>query len=140
MNYEDTVPMCIEAGLEMKPGEKAPKGLIATFEVFDDDKEGRRVACGSLAYQHGQNLVRAVAVDKSYRGRGLGKIIMEKLLKEAREQGLETLMLTAKVPGCFQKFGFKIVPRDEAPEGFTDCLHCPKFHNGCESEIMRLKL
>lgn len=139
MNYEDTVPMCIEAGLEMKPGEKAPAGLMATFEMFDDSKN-RRIACGSLAFEHGQNLIRAVAVDKEYRGLGLGKEIVERLLEEAKEREIERLMLTAKVPGFYQKFGFEIVPRGEAPEGFTDCPKCPKFHNGCDSEIMKLEL
>lgn len=139
MNYEDTIPMCIEAGLEMKPDEKAPEGLMVTLELFDEEADGKRIACGSLAYQHGQNLIRAVAVDEAYRGQGLGKKIVETLLEEARNRGIEDVMLTAKVVGFYEKLGFEVVPRAEAPEGFTDCIGCPKFHNGCDSEIMRLK-
>ena len=140
MNYDDTIEMCNEAGLEMKPDEKAPEGLMATFQIFDDSRDGKQVACGSLAYEHGQNLIRAVAVDKEYRGLGLGRVIVEHILEEARTRGLEELMLTAKVAGFYKKFGFEIVPREEAPEGFTDCIGCPRFHNGCDSEIMRLVL
>lgn len=140
MNYDDTIPLCAEAGLEMKPDEKAPDGLMATFQIFDDSKDGKLIACGSLAYEHGQNLIRAVAVDEEYRGTGLGRVIVEHLLEEARSRELAVLMLTAKVAGFYKKFGFEIVPREEAPEGFTDCIGCPRFHNGCDSEIMRLVL
>lgn len=139
MNYEDTIPMCIEAGLEMKPDEKAPEGLMVTLELFDEENGGKRIACGSLAYQHGQNLIRAVAVDAAYRGQGLGREIVETLIAEAKSRGVEELMLTAKVVTFYEKLGFEVVPRKEAPEGFTDCIGCPKFHNGCDSEIMRLK-
>lgn len=137
MNFEALLPMCIRAGLEMKPDEKAPEGLMFCLEMYDVSVN-RRVACAALVDTGELYLVRAVAVEEEYRGLGLGRKIIEELLQEAEALGIKEIMLTAKVPGFYQKFGFKVIAREEAPSSFTDCLHCPQFHNGCDSEIMKL--
>lgn len=137
MDFEALLPMCIRAGLEMKPDEKAPEGLMFCLEMFDITVD-KRVACAALVDTGELFLVRAVAVEEEYRGLGLGRRIIDELLEEAKNCGIKELMLTAKVPGFYQKFGFDIVAREEAPASFTDCLHCPQFHNGCDSEIMKL--
>ena len=139
MDFEALLPMCIRAGLEMKPDEKVPEGLLFCLEMYDE-ATGKRVACSALVDTGELYLVRAVAVEEEYRGQGLGSTIIEKLLEEAKEMGIREIMLTAKVPGFYQKFGFDIVAREDAPASFTDCLHCPQFHNGCDSEIMKLIL
>lgn len=135
MNFEELLPLCIRSGLEMKPDEKAPEGLMFCLEMYDEDK---RVACAALVDKGEFYLVRAVAVEEDYRGQGLGRRIIEVLLQEAETLGRKEVMLTAKVPGFYQKLGFEIVAREEAPASFTECLHCPQFHNGCDSEIMKL--
>lgn len=135
MNFEELLPLCIRSGLEMKPDEKAPEGLMFCLEMYHADK---RIACAALVDTKEYYLVRAVAVEEEYRGQGFGRKIIEELLGEAKALGIKEIMLTAKVPGFYQKFGFEIVAREDAPASFTDCLHCPQFHNGCDSEIMKL--
>lgn len=137
MDFEALLPMCIRAGLEMKPDEKAPEGLLFCLEMYDEAVD-KRVACAALVDTKEYYLIRAVAVEREYRGQGLGRSIIEKLLEEAKSLGIKEIMLTAKVPGFYQKLGFEIVAREEAPASFTDCLYCPQFHNGCDSEIMKL--
>ena len=139
MDFEALLLMCIRAGLEMKPDEKAPEGLMFCLEMYDENVD-KRVACAALVDTGELYLVRAVAVEEEYRGLGLGRRIIDELLEEAKNCGIKELMLTAKVPGFYQKFGFEIVAREEAPASFTDCLYCPQFHNGCDSEIMKLIL
>lgn len=137
MDFEALLPMCIRAGLEMKPDEKAPEGLMFCLELYEETVD-KRVACAALVDTGELYLVRAVAVEEEYRGLGLGRRIIDELLTEAKKYGIKELMLTAKVPGFYKKFGFEVIAREEAPASFTDCLYCPQFHNGCDSEIMKL--
>lgn len=59
-----------------------------------------------------------MAVLKAYRGKGLGKQILESLIKHAKAQGLTRLTLHAQVPAIsfYEQFGFKATgePYDEA--------------------------
>ena len=58
---------------------------------------------------------------------------------EAKMYGAKRLLLNAKVPGFYKKLGFQIIPREASPIEFSDCQTCPRFHNGCDSEIMILE-
>ena len=51
---------------------------------------------------------------------------------EIVEQAVKVLDKTA------EKFGFEVVDRSIAPR-ISNCQACPQFHNGCESEIMRIQ-
>ena len=138
MNYHEMVPLFIEAGLELKPEDPAPEGLIVCFELWDR-KKVRRIGGAALAKQCDEYVVRTVAIEKEYQGQGLGRMLVERVIEEAKEWGASRVMLNAKVPGFYKKLGFVIVPRDEAPP-ISDCLSCPRFHNGCDSEIMQLDI
>lgn len=138
MNFKDMLPMFIEAGLEFKPDDPDPEGLIVCFEMMDKES-GRRIGGGSLAKAYGEFLIRSVAVEEAYRGKGLGKKLVEYMIEEAKSWDAKQLLLTAKVPGFYKKLGFEVIPREEAPP-ISDCTSCPQFHNGCDSEIMLRKL
>ncbi|MCI8561534.1 MAG: GNAT family N-acetyltransferase [Dorea sp.] len=138
MDFKDMLPMFIEAGLEFKPDDPDPEGLLVCFEMIDEESR-KRIGGGALAKVYGEFLIRSVAVEKEYRGRGLGKKLVEYIIEEAREWDAKSLLLTAKVPGFYKKLGFSVVQRKDAPP-ISDCTSCPQFHNGCDSEIMRLYL
>lgn len=138
MNFKDMLSMFIEAGLEFKPDDPDPEGLLVCFELIDK-ASGKRIGGGSLAKACGEYLIRSVAIEKAYRGRGLGKLLVEYMIEEAKEWDAKRLLLTAKVPGFYQKLGFEVIPRGEAPP-ISNCTACPQFHHGCDSEIMRLEL
>ncbi len=137
-NFKDMLPMFIEAGLEFKPDDPDPEGLLVCFEMLDKES-GRRIGGGSLAKAYGEFLIRSVAVEEAYQGKGLGKKLLEYMIGEAKEWDAKRLLLTAKVPGFYKKLGFEVIPREDAPP-ISDCTSCPRFHNGCDSEIMRLEL
>ncbi len=138
MNFKDMLPMFIEAGLEFKPDDPDPEGLLVCFELIDK-KSGKRIGGGSLAKAYGEFLIRSVAVEKAYQGKGLGRKLVEYMIEEAKAWDAKQLLLTAKVPGFYEKLGFAVIPREDAPP-ISDCASCPQFHNGCDSEIMRLEL
>lgn len=138
INYFDLVPLFIQEGLELKAEDPAPEGLFSCFEVWDNEK-----AClmggAAICLQDGVYVLKYVAIDKSYQGLGLGRIIMDYVVSESANHGAKQLYLTAKVPGFYTKLGFEIISRKDAPIK-TKCFTCPQFHNGCESEVMRLEL
>lgn len=137
MNYDDMIPMFIEAGLEMQPDEPAPDGLLACFEMIEKET-GKRIGGASLAKMCGEYVLKTVAIEKAYQGKGLGRMLVEYVMDEAKEWDAERLILAAKVPGFYQNIGFKIISREDTPP-ISDCLTCPRFQNGCDSEMMEYK-
>jgi N-acetylglutamate synthase-like GNAT family acetyltransferase len=63
---------------------------------------------------------------------------VEAVLQEAKSLNATEAWLTAKIPRFYEKFGFEVIDRSVAPR-ISNCQECPQFHNGCESEIMRIK-
>ncbi|QDW73900.1 GNAT family N-acetyltransferase [Lachnospiraceae bacterium KGMB03038] len=137
MNFEEMLPMFIEAGLEFKPDSKPPQGLIACFEMIDNST-GHRIGGASLARTYGEFVIRTVAIEKKYQGQGLGRKLVEYVIEEAKSWDAGRILLNAKIPEFYKKLGFVVLPRESAPP-ISDCLSCPRFHNGCESEIMKLE-
>ena len=137
MNYDDMIPMFIEAGLEMQPDEPAPTGLLACFEMIEKET-GRRIGGASMAKMYGEYVLKTVAIEKEYQGKGLGRILVEHVMNEAKEWDAKRMILAAKVPAFYQKLGFKIISREDTPP-ISDCLTCPRFQNGCDSEMMEFR-
>jgi amino-acid N-acetyltransferase len=84
--------------------------------------------------------VRSVAVLPDYQGRGLGSSLVKACLDEARSLGLSEVFCLTLRPEFFQRFGFKVVQRDELlPIVWADCVHCVKFPD-CDEVPMVLAL
>lgn len=133
MDYESMVDLFVRSGLEIDPQEPAPGGLVTCFELLDES--GIRQAAGGLCYDKGEYILRCVAVEEDRRGKGYGMQMVRRIMEEAGALGAKNIWLTAKVPEFYRKFGFRAVPREEAPFE-TKCGECPQYHNGCESEVM----
>lgn len=134
MNYEEMIPMFIEAGLEMEPNEKRPSGLLECYELIDNNT-GKRVGGASLAYTCDEYVIKTVAIEKAYQGKGLGTDLVKTIMQDAKERGAKRIYLNAKVPEFYKTLGFTIVSHDEAPD-ISTCHLCHRYHNGCDSEIM----
>ena len=132
MNYEEMIPMFIEAGLEMEPNEKRPLGLLQCYELIDNNT-GRRIGGASLVYMCDEYVIKTVAIEKAYQGKGLGTDLVKTIMQDAKKRGATRIYL--KVPEFYKTLGFTIVSHDEAPD-ISTCHLCHRYHNGCESEIM----
>lgn len=76
----------------------------------------RIVATGQLDVQaqDGSGTVEHIVAHPDFRGKGLGRAVMEKIIHDARECGLHTLMLTSNpsrkaAHGLYKSLGFEIV-------------------------------
>jgi amino-acid N-acetyltransferase len=110
---------------------------IRDFTVVYSELE--LVAGGALHfYTPTSGEVRSLAVKPSIKTRGLGRLVVEALEREAHENGIHAIFAFTYVPAFFQKLGFREVERGELPlKAWKDCLRCPKFQ--CCDEIAVVK-
>jgi len=103
--------------------------------------ESKVVACGALEiFTEDLGEVRSLVVDDAFKGRGLGKALVERLAEEARVIGLKRLMALTYVPEFFHKLGFQTVSKDTLPEKvWSVCVKCYKF-NHCDEIAVLLEL
>ena len=77
---------------------------------------------------------------RTHRGRGIGSRLVQTCLAEARALGLSEIFLLTLVPEFFQRFGFRVVSREDLlPIVWADCVNCVKFPD-CDEIPMLLDL
>lgn len=107
---------------ELSPGASATQERVRKviehpdmhqYAAFD---EGRMVGCATLCVCHTPEMVigfvEAVVVSASFRGRHLGRGLMERILADSRRFGVQTLHLTSNpsrvaANGLYQSLGFE---------------------------------
>ncbi|NLY87971.1 MAG: GNAT family N-acetyltransferase [Clostridiales bacterium] len=133
--YEEITPLFEKSGLEVHANDKAPDNLITCLEVIDKETS-QLIGGAALIFLNGEYVLRAVAVDEKYRGRGIGKILVNSVLNEVDRLGGRRIFLSARIPKFYEKLGFDIVNRDNAPN-VSNCLSCKRFQVNCYAEIMK---
>jgi amino-acid N-acetyltransferase len=128
----------------------AAKGIMlprTEFELSENMRdfsvayEGNKLAgCGALHfYSPAIGEIRSLAVAESHKTHGIGRLIVEALVYEAKMYGLEAVFAFTYVPGFFGRVGFNEVERGELPlKAWKDCLRCPKFHSCDEIAVLRV--
>lgn len=107
------------------------------FIVADDAGEivgvvGLETCCRDYA------LLRSTAVADAWRGRGVGRQLVERAIAEAELQGFQALyLLTTTAERYFPSFGFRAVPRDTVP---ADVREHEQFTGGCCSSATAMEL
>lgn len=112
---------------------------IRDFFVLDDN--GKIVGCGALeVFTRELGEVRSLVVAPDRAGEGLGRVIVDHIIAEARVLGLGRLMALTYVPDFFHKLGFETVPKETLPEKVWGvCVKCYKFDN-CDEIAVLLRL
>jgi len=126
-----------EKGIMLPRSKQVLAEQIDTFVVAE--REGVLVGCGSLC-RLGPDLVeiRSLGVTEECKGQGIGTLLVNFLVDEARKQRLVKVMALTYAVSFFERNGFKIVEKDIFPEKvWKDCIHCTKRH--CCDEIAVLK-
>jgi amino-acid N-acetyltransferase len=103
------------------------EGRIARFVVGEAD--GVVVACAELAPLSAVVAeVRSLVVAEHVRGMGVGRLILDALVRHAVTNGHQQLCAFTHGPAYFIRLGFSIVPHLWVPEKvFSDCVGCPLF-------------
>jgi amino-acid N-acetyltransferase len=128
----------------------AARGIMlprTEFELSENIREfsvayagERLVGCGALHfYTPVMAEVRSLAVSPESRTRGIGWLLVEALVREAREYHLDAVFAFTYVPEFFAKLGFREVERGGLPlKAWKDCLRCPKFHSCDEIAVVKM--
>jgi len=95
--------------------------------------------CGALHFYTPTTAeVRSLAVLPALKKQGVGRIIVDALEAEARENDLEAIFAFTYAPEFFGRLGFVEVERGELPlKAWKDCLRCPKFQNCDEVAVLK---
>ena len=115
-------------------------GQLRDYFVYRED-QGPLIGIAALhVCWAGLGEIRSVAVAPPHRGHGIGARLVETCLAEARTLGLSEVFCLTLRPEFFQRFGFKVVHRDELlPIVWADCVNCVKFPD-CDEVPMVLEL
>jgi amino-acid N-acetyltransferase len=110
-------------------------------DFFVVEVDGRVAACGALEiFTESLGEIRSLVVHDDYKNQGLGRLLVGRLIEEARGIGLKRLMALTYVPGFFHKLGFKTVPKDTLPEKVWGiCVKCYKY-NHCDEIAVVIEL
>ncbi len=74
--------------------------------------------------------LRTLAVKDSMMKQGIGRQVVEYILKEAKDLKVQKVFTLTYQPGFFEKLGFTIIEKETMPHKvWTDCINCPKFPN-----------
>ena len=102
-------------------------------------QHGDVVACAELApLSRSVAEVRSFVVSREARSRGVGRRIVDELVKRATIAGFEKLSAFTHSPSYFVHLGFSIVPHAWVPEKIAvDCKSCSQFRSCGQYAVVR---
>jgi amino-acid N-acetyltransferase len=119
-----------------------PRSLASLYEnlrdfqvAVDDRDQVIGTAALTLVWANLAELA-SLAVDREYRGKGLGKQLAQACLAEAKSLGIKRVMTLTYEQRFFEKLGFDVVDRQKLPlKVWRECVRCPK-NQACDEIAM----
>jgi amino-acid N-acetyltransferase len=129
-------------------GEMLPRSLmdiynsVRDFIVYFDENEQRIIGiCAMNIIWENLAEVRSLYVDSAYRGKGVGRKLVEFFLSEAITLELFRIFALTYQKEFFAKLNFKEVDRSTLPEKiWSDCFRCSKYPDYCDEVAMIIEL
>ncbi len=83
--------------------------------------------------------IRSLTVSSEFFGKGIGKRLVQTVIRETKTLGVQTLLSLTYQVDFFKKCGFRLVDKKQLPMAkvWKDCMHCSKFSN-CDEHAMIL--
>ncbi|GEM_PF-386524 len=108
---------------------------LQTFLVAEDN--GNVLGCCSLQIIWKELAeIKSVAVSSSCKGKGIGKLLINAAVEQARQCGVARLFTLTLVPDFFSKLGFNVVDKQTLPmKVWKDCAKCSK-QDACDEVAM----
>ena len=126
-------------------GDMLSRSLSELYESVRDfyicEEEGRLIGAAALHIVW-EDLaeIRSVAVADDAERKGVGTLLVNSCIDEARELGLKRLFCLTYKPDFFSRFGFRIADKAELPHKvWGDCIKCVKFPD-CDEIAMIMDL
>lgn len=109
---------------------RSPASVIENIRDFVvAEVDGQFAGCGALAVTWTDLAeVRSLAVRPALQRHGVGRVLVDALVRDAERLGIPRLFAFTYVPGFFGRLGFTVCQHEDLPHKvFNDCRHCPKF-------------
>ena len=124
-------------------GEMLPRALSEIYENIRDyfvvRDEEQTVGCIAL-HVNWIDLaeIKSLAVDETRQNAGIGSLLLDACLSEAKELGIPAIFCLTRRPEFFQKHGFHLIDKMELPRKvWAECYRCPKFPDCDEVALIR---
>jgi amino-acid N-acetyltransferase len=111
---------------------------IGTFTVVESEA-GQFIGCAAL-HVYGPHLaeVRSIVVRPDIAGHGAGSLLVQSLLRQAEQRGIQCVCLFTRIPTFFEHFHFRITQHQSFRDKvMKDCQHCSR-RNACDETAMSL--
>ena len=124
-------------------GEMLPRTMGEVFENLRDfyvvRSEEQLLGCVALHIVWSDLAeVKSLAVPEDVQTRGLGSLLVEKAVEEARDIGLERVFALTYRPAFFERLGFVQADVMTLPRKvWNECYRCPKFPSCNEIALVR---
>ncbi len=85
--------------------------------------------------------IRSLVVRDSYRGKGIGKKLIQNCIDEGKNLELQELLVLTYKQALFEKFGFEVIEKASIPDTkiWADCIKCKHFPI-CDEISLTLKI
>lgn len=84
--------------------------------------------------------IRSLCVAESSRKNGIGRMLVNVCIEEARQLNIQKVFLLTYQDVFFSKCGFIVVDKKELPQKiWSDCVRCPKFPE-CDEIAMMMRI
>jgi amino-acid N-acetyltransferase len=112
---------------------------LQTFTVVE--AEGEVVGCCALEVVWADLAeLKSVAVTPTRKGTGIGRMLVNAALEQARRLGVSRVFALTLEPRFFEKMGFRVVEKNDLPmKVWSDCARCPKQEE-CDEVAVALTL
>ena len=115
-------------------GEMLPRALSEIYETLRDyfvvrDSNNQVIGCVALHISWADLAeIKSLAVSGEKQTQGLGSLLVDACIHEARELGIPTIFCLSYKPAFFEKYNFRQVDKMELPRKvWSECYRCPKF-------------
>jgi amino-acid N-acetyltransferase len=114
-------------------GEMLPRALSEIYENLRDffviRHSNRVIGCIALHINWADMAeIKSLAVSEDKQAQGLGSLLVESCLDEAKELGIPIVFCLTYKPTFFEKHNFRRVDKMELPRKvWSECYRCPKF-------------
>jgi len=85
--------------------------------------------------------IRSLVVKDTYRGKGIGKKLIQSCITEGKNIELEELLVLTYKQSLFEKFSFEVIEKASIPDTkiWADCIKCKHFPI-CDEISLTLKI
>lgn len=119
----------VENGLEFSEIKGYFGTDVKSFALLKNDKI---IGAFSISIYKGKNFIEAIAIDKEYRNRGYGKLLIEKAIENLEKP----IYIISKANYFFEKNGFVY---DNADLIDNECKKCKEYNITCFPKVLVYK-